>query len=324
MNQTQQKTRTMKKMVNFFLFFLLFTFTVSVQALENLTVLLDWFPNPDHATLFIAQELGFFKEQGLNVTLIGPADPSDPPKLVAALKADIAIDYEPQFIEQIDRGLPLLRIGTLIDQPLDCVVFLKTSSIHSIADLKNKKMGYSSNGMTSIILNNLLKKASLTLHDVQTINVHYNLTQALLTNNVDAVTGMMRNFELIQLDLAGHPANAFFPEKEGVPTYSELILVINKKNKNDPRLIPFLNALQKATLYVKSHPKETWISFVKNHPELNNELNRRAWLTTLPLFTDHPNRFNQKNWGNFANFMYQNKLIKQVQPIELYSIDLEG
>lgn len=304
------------------LFLLLICVSMKVSAHENLTVLLDWFMNPNHAPLFVAKEFGFFKEAGLNVTLIGPADPADPPKLVAIGKADIAITYEPQLIEQVDQGLPLIRIGVLIDQPLDCLVVLNKSGIRSLADLKSKQIGYSTSGVSNIALKTMLNTAGLTLNDVKHINVHYNLTQALLTQNVDAVTGMMRNFELIQLELAGSTPRAFYPEQSGMPTYSELIFVTRTDHVHDPRLIKFLQALTQATHYLVLHPDETWAAFATQHPELNNELNHRAWYATLPLFAKNPFIFNEANWQAFAKFMQQNGLIKQVQPVTLYTIDL--
>ena len=81
------------------------------DAAEKLTVLLDWFVNPDHATLFVAQEKGYFADAGLEVELIAPADPNDPPKLVAAEKADLAVSYQPQLHLQVAEGLPLVRVG---------------------------------------------------------------------------------------------------------------------------------------------------------------------------------------------------------------------
>lgn len=304
------------------LLLLLFCVSMTARAHEDLTVLLDWFINPNHAPLFVAKEFGFFKEAGLNVTLIGPADPADPPKLVAMGKADIAITYEPQLIEQVDQGLPLIRIGVLIDQPLDCLVVLNKSGIRSLADLKSKRIGYSTSGVANVALKTMLKTAGLTLNDVQHINVHYNLTQALLTRNVDAVTGMMRNFELIQLELAGSTPRVFYPEQSGMPTYSELIFVTRTDNLQDPRLIKFLKAITKATQYLVAHPDETWIAFATQHPELNNELSHRAWYATLPLLAKNPFVFKAADWQAFAKFMQQNGLIKQVQPVTHYTIDL--
>ena len=102
-----------------------FYLTSPVQAAEKLSVMLDWFVNPDHAPLIIAKEKGFFKATGLDAKLITPADPNDPPKLVAAGKVDLAVSYQPQLHVQVAEGLPLIRIGTLVSTPLNSLVVLK-------------------------------------------------------------------------------------------------------------------------------------------------------------------------------------------------------
>lgn len=120
--------------------------TVGAQAQTKMTVLLDWFINPDHGPLFVAQERGYFRSGGLDIDLKAPADPNDPPKLVAAGKADLAISYQPQLHLQIAEGLPLVRIGAFVATPLNSLVVLKDGPIHSIGDLKGKKVGFSIGG----------------------------------------------------------------------------------------------------------------------------------------------------------------------------------
>ena len=300
---------------------ILFYFT-SAAATQKLTILLDWYANAGHAPLFVAADQGFFTTEGLNVTLIGPANPADPPKLVAASKADIALTYEPQFMEQVDQGLPLIRIGTLVDKPLDCLVVLQDGPIKTLFDLKGKKVGYSSGSLNSIALKTMLAQVGLSLSDVEHININYDLTQGLIAKKIDAVTGMMRTFEVIQMELIKQPPRVFFPEKYGVPIYSELIFVIHKNNLKDPRFPKFLVALKKGRDYLQKHPETSWLRFAKNHPELNDELNHRAWLASIPYFAVNPAAFNPQEWQNFAEFMLKNGLIKHLQPLRNYAVDL--
>lgn len=201
--------------------------------LQKLTVMLDWLPNPDHAPLIVAKQQGFFKEQGLDVELITPSDPMNTSKLVAAGKADIGISYEPSYLEQIDRGLPVIRIGTLVDKPLDCVVALKDSGIRTLADLKGKRIGISGEGLTAgIMLKAMLAKQGLTEKDVRLVNVRGNLSQALLSRQVDAVTGMGRNFEVPQLELNNYKLVVFFPKSTASRIIvSSFLLVILRKLK---------------------------------------------------------------------------------------------
>ncbi len=267
--------------------FTLQLFSQSVQA-KPLNVILDWFVNPDHAPLFVAQQQGFYKKFGISVNFIPPTDPSDPPKLVALKKADIGITYGLQFQREIAEGLPLKQIGTLIPMPLDCVVVLKNSAIKTPADLKGKNIGYSSNSSNHEMLGIILKKYNLTLKDVHLINVHYNLAQALLSKKVDAIAGAMRNFEPIEIQLTGQKTRVFYPEDYGMTPYSELILIVNKDKVNDPKIKAFLKALRYGTIYLVNHPNASWKIFAKNHPELNNEINKRAWFATIPRFALRP------------------------------------
>ena len=198
------------------------------RAADKLTVLLDWFVNPDHAPLVVAQEKGYFRDRGLEVKLIAPADPNDPPKMVAAGRAEIAVSYQPQLHMQVDAGLPLKRIGTLVATPLNSLVVLADGPIREIADLKGRKIGFSVGGFEDALLKVILARHGLGLDDVTLINVNFALSPALIAGQVDAVIGAFRNFELNQMDIVGRPGRAFFVEEEGVPTYDELILIAHK------------------------------------------------------------------------------------------------
>lgn len=311
----------MKKIISIILTFIAASaIATAEQTPQKLTVMLDWFPNPDHAPLVVAAQKDFFKEQGLDVQLIGPADPTDPPKLVAAHKADLALTYEPQLMEQIDRGLPLIRVGTLIDKPLDCIVVLKSSGIQSIADLKGKKIGSSASGLNSLMLHVILQKAGMSEKDVELVTIKYNLTQALLTHKVDAVTGIMRNFEVPQINSTGQKVLAFFPEEHGIPNYSVLVFAANTDHINDSRLPRFLAAVKKGVKYLNEHPQESWDLFAKQYPESNNAVNHDAWFITMPYFAEDPASFDSNEWQHFAKFMYDNHMISKIQPVSRYAI----
>ena len=285
-------------------------------ASEKITVLLDWFINPDHAPLIIAKEKGFFIAAGLDVKLIAPSDPSMPPKLVAAGKADLAVSYQPQLHVQVDQGLPLIRIATLVSTPLNSLVVLKDGPIKSIKDLKNKKIGFSVGGFEDALLSVMLSKYGLSLKDVTLINVNFSLSPSIVSGKVDAVIGAFRNFELNQMDIVKKPGRAFYPEEEGVPPYDELILVAHKNNLADKRLRKFVDAIEYAVQYLINHPKESWNIFINAHKNLNDELNTRAWRDTLPRFALRPAAFDRKRYQRFAEFLKSQDLIKKVLPIQ--------
>lgn len=291
-------------------------------AAERLTVLLDWFVNPDHAPLVVAHERGFFADAGLDVQLIAPADPNDPPKLVAAGKADVGVSYQPQLHLHVGAGLPLVRVGTLIATPLNSLVVLADGSVRTIKDLKGRKIGFSVGGFEDALLGAMLERHGLSRADVDLVNVNFALSPALLSGRVDAVIGAFRNFELNQLALEGRQGRAFFPEEEGVPAYDELILIAHAGATNDPRLGRFVDAVERAVLFVVNHPAEAWAAFVRAYPDLDDALNRRAWADTLPRFALRPAALDQRRYRRFASFLAGRKLIGDPPPVATYAVEL--
>ena len=293
------------------------------QAGDKLTVLLDWFVNPDHAPLIVAREKGYFAAQGLDVDLIAPADPNDPPKLVAAGKADIAVSYQPQLHVQVDQGLPLKRIGTLVATPLNSLVVLADGPIGEISDLKGRKVGYSVGGFEDALLAAMLARHGLGLADIELINVNFSLSPSLISGQVDAVIGAFRNFELNQMDIVERPGRAFYVEEEGVPPYDELIYIANTAAMDDPRLPRFLAAVEAATQFLINHPEAAWKLFIGAHKDLDDELNRRAWRDTLPRFALRPAAADDGRYTRFAAFLAEQKLIKKALKAEAYTVDLQ-
>ncbi|WP_421979754.1 ABC transporter substrate-binding protein [Roseibium sp.] len=296
--------------------------TAPVHAADKLTVLLDWFTNPDHAPVITAQTKGFFKAEGLEVELIEPADPAMPPKLVAAGQGDIAISYQPTLHAQIEEGLPVAWIGTLVETPLNSLIVLEDGPIKTLEDLKGKTIGYSVSGFEDAMLGQMLKSVDLSVDDVELINVNFSLSPALMSGQVDAVIGAYRNFELTQLEIEGKKGVAFFPEENGVPIFDELIYVVNKDKTGDPRFAKFLAAIEAATVYLTNHPEDAWDAFIKAYPELNDELNRRAWADTLPRFAKRPATLDEGRYQRFAEFMAEAGLISKVVPVETYAVEI--
>ena len=294
------------------------------SAQDKLTVLLDWFINPDHGPLIVARERGYFDAAGLEVTLVEPADPSAPPKLVAAGQADLAVSYQPQLHVQVSEGLPLVRVGTLFATPLNSLVVLADGPVEKISDLKGKKVGYSVGGFEEIVLGAMLRSHGLALSDVELVNVNFSLSPSLITGQVDAVIGAFRNFELNQMNIVGHPGAAFFPEEEGVPPYDELILVSHHDDADSPVIRRFLDAVEAATIWTVNHPAAAWDLFRKTDKKLDDELNKRAWIDTLPRLALRPAALDTRRYDRFAAFMLENGMISETIPVSLYAVEVTG
>ena len=300
--------------------FLLLTITCNVSASsQKLTIGLDWFINPDHAPLIIAKKRNFFRDLNLEVEMIEPADPNDPPKLVAAGKLDLAISYQPQLHIQVDQSLPVVRVGTLVSVPLNSLVVLKDGPIKTISDLKGKKVGFSVGGFEEALLSGMLQKYNLNMSDVDLVNINFSLSPSLIAKKVDAVIGAFRNFELNQMDIVNHPGRAFYPEEHGVPTYEELIYIANQKNKNNPLFDKFFSAIQKATLTIINDPISTWKDFSSYRKGLDDELNKRAYKDTISRFALRPQAHDLKTYINFSKFLEKKGIIKKIIKVETFA-----
>ena len=306
------------------LLFVLILIIPSLAAAAKLSVILDWFVNPNHGPIIIAQENGYFAEQGLEVEIIAPADAAAPPKLVAAGKIDLAISYQPQLHLQVHAGLPLVRVGTLIATPLNCLLVLDEGPVRSIADLKGRKIGYSVAGVEEALLTAILGRYDLSLADVELVNVNWSLSPSLMSGQVDAVIGAYRNFELNQMEIEDIKGRCFYLEEEGLPPYDELIYVAHRTEHNKDAIRRFLTATEKATQYIVNHPQQSWEIFSATAKELQDELNRKAWADTLSRFALRPAALDAGRYRNMEVFLNSAGLIANIKPVQALAIDITG
>ncbi len=289
---------------------------------DEMTIVLDWFVNPDHGPIVLADELGYFADEGLAVEIVAPADPSDPPKMAAAGRADLAVSYQPQLHLQIAEGLPLTRVGTLIASPLNCLLVLEDGPVKEIADLAGRSVGFSVAGVEEALLAALLGEAGLSLDDVELVNVNFSLSPALMSGQVDAVIGAYRNFELNQMEIEGRPGRCFYLEEQGVPIYDELVYVANPETMDADLLRRFLAATERATQHIVNHPEESWTTFAATSAELDDELNEKAWTDTIPRFALRPAALDHGRYRRFDAFLAEAGLIETARPVSELAVDL--
>lgn len=303
-----------------FLFMLSLVFTISINASENtakqpeeLSLMLEWFVNPNHGPIIIAQQNGYFRDQGLAVNIQEPADPNLPPKLVASKKVDLAVYYQPNLISSAADGLPLAWAGTLVATPLDGVTVLDKSPIKSLKDMKGKIIGFvSTSHLENAILDTLFEPYDFDSKDVKLVNVGWNLSSSLMSGRVDAIMGGYRNFELNQLAMEGEKGRMFYYEENNVPPYDELIFIANSKKNDKDAIRRFLRAIEMGAQYIVNNPEKSWEIFRDYSPnKLDNKLNRRAWFDTIPRLDLRPAAQDVARYQAFADFLQRKGELKE-------------
>ncbi|MBR3370423.1 MAG: ABC transporter substrate-binding protein [Rhodobacteraceae bacterium] len=284
---------------------LMATTALPAAAQDRLSVMLDWFVNPDHAPIILAQELGYFTDANLQVETVTPSDPNDPPRMVAAGRVDMAVSYQPQLHLSRHNDLPLRRVGTLISTPLTCLVVLADGPVQDMADLKGGKVGFAVAGVQEVMLDAMLAHNGMEPGDVEQINIGWSISPALMSGQVDGVIGAFRNFELNQLQIEGTEGRCFYPEAEGVPAYDELIYVANPDRMDAQVIARFLDATERATGFILNNPDQAWEIFSATAAELQTELNTRAWGDTWPRFATRPAALDAGRYARFEAFLAQ-------------------
>jgi putative hydroxymethylpyrimidine transport system substrate-binding protein len=279
---------------------------------EPLEVMLDFFPNADHAPIYAAEAGGHFKDVGLDVTIRQPPDPAAPLKQVVAGRVDLAISYEPEVLRARDQGLAAEAVGALVQAPLTSIISLPQAGIRRPEDLDGKAVGTAGIDYQSAYLSAIAKQAGAKIEEQ---NVGFNLSSALLTKKVDAVLGAFWNYEGTDLRMRGRDPQILRIEQAGVPTYDELVLVANADQEDD-RIKRFVAALERGVADLRRDPDRALKGLLDANPDLDPKLQRAVLDVTLPLFQPPRGRpygwQDPGQWNDFARWMRDNELLENL------------
>jgi putative hydroxymethylpyrimidine transport system substrate-binding protein len=290
--------------------------TGTTSSAQQLTLMLDWFPNADHVGIYQALAEGDFTKADLDVHVQVPSDPSTPLKLLAAGKVDAAISYEPEVMLARDQGLPLVSVAAIVQRPLTSIVSIGSKHIKTPAQLKGKRVGDAGIPYQHAYLDTILAQAGVPASSVKEINVGSNLVPAMLSGHVDATLGAFWNYEAIQLaQLHKHP-NVIHVEDVGVPTYDELVVVVRKNTiVNHPDVVRrFVQAMARGYESTRRDPEAAVANLVHASSGLDSKLQLASVRATLSsFFPSNPSEpwgwQNQTEWNAYGQWMLRHHLI---------------
>jgi putative hydroxymethylpyrimidine transport system substrate-binding protein len=283
---------------------------------RHMDLMLDYFPNADHAGIYAAQAGGDFKEAGLDVAIRTPSDPAAPIKQVAAGRVDLAISYEPEVLRARDQGLKVVSVAALVQKPLTSIISLPKAKIANPADLKGKTVGTAGIDYQEAYLKTILADSNVDPSTVRVRNVGFGFNPALITGRIDAALGAFWNYEGVDLRLRGKRPRIIRIEKAGVPTYNELVLVANEDalESDADKIRAFIGAVSRGTRDLRRDPNAAIDGLLKANPDLDEQLQRASVKETLPLFFPPEGRpFGWQDpgqWDEFSAWMKENQLLE--------------
>ena len=285
---------------------------------DRFELMLDFFPNADHAGVYAAQAAGYFRQAGLDVRIRQPSDASAPIKQVAAGRVDLAISYEPELLRARDQGLRVISVGALVQEPLTSIISLPRARIRRPADLEGKTVGTAGIDYQAAFLRTILLDAGVDPDRVRVRNVGFGLSAALISRKVDATLGAFWNYEGVQLALRRRRPRIIRVERAGVPPYDELVLVANEDalEREGGRIRAFLGALSRGTSELRRDPERAIRALLEANRELDPRLQRESLKATLPLFLPPRGKpygyQDPEQWDAFAAWMRENDLLREL------------
>jgi putative hydroxymethylpyrimidine transport system substrate-binding protein len=294
---------------------------------EPFSLTLDFYPNPDHAGIYMAEKLGYFEEAGLDVSIQTPSDPAAPMKLAAAGETDLAISYEPEVAIAHDKGLGVVAIGAMVNRPLTSMIWLGKSGIKGVGDLKGKTVAYAGIPYQEAFMKTILGRVGLSLSDVKFVNVGFGLLPALLGGSAEAMLGGFLNVEGVDLRQRGKDPVVTPVDQLGVPTYDELVLVANREalEAEPEKYRLFIAALERGTDAAVAQPGAAAKAVLDANHDLDAKLTEAEVQATLPLLgarvEGKPYGYmDPEEWRTFSGWMRDNGLIESLpEPGELLS-----
>lgn len=197
------------------------------ESLTPVTILLDWFPNPDHVALYVAEAKGHWEAECLDVTIQPPSDPTDPPKLVSTGNVELGVSYQPEMFFQVPAGLKIKSVAALVPNTLNSMMWLEDGPINSVADLAGKTVAEPGFGSNRAYLNAIFEANNIDPASVNVVAVKTALSQALISGAADAVIGAYGNIEGEQMAFDGYSPVITRLSSIGVPNYDELVIIAN-------------------------------------------------------------------------------------------------
>ena len=291
--------------------------TGSPSSAQQLTLMLDWFPNADHAGIYQALAEGDFAKAGLDVHVQVPSDPSVPLKLLAAGKVDAAVSYEPEVLLARDQGLAAGVGGGHRPATADLDRVDRFQAHHDRRAAARQAGRRRRNPLPARVPDHDPRAGrACPLSSVKEINVGDNLVPAMLSGRVDATLGSFWNYEAIQLAMLHKHPNVIHMEQVGVPTYDELVVVVRKNTiLSHPDVVRrFVQAMARGYEAVRRDPQAAAANLVKASSGLDPKLQLASIKATLPAFfpsnsADPWGWQDPKQWTGYGQWMLKNRLI---------------
>lgn len=289
------------------------------QEPTKATVLLDWTPNTNHTGLYVARDKGYYKEQGLDVSIVGPLE-GGVAQLVAAGKADFGVSYQEEVTNARVAGIPVKAIAAVIQHNTSGFASPVEKGIKTPQDFEGKKYGGWGSPMEEAMLKALMEKHGADFKKVQMVNIGSADFFSTVKKDVDfewiywgwtGIEAEQRGIKLNYIKLTD--------EDPALDYYTPVLIASEKTLSEKPELVKkFLKATSQGYEYAIAHPEEAATVLTTAVPELNKNLVLASQKYLAKEYQADAPRWGEMKesvWRTYADWMFSRKLIeKNIDP----------
>ena len=310
----------MKKISKILILCLILVLVVSCgksKSNQKIKIVLDWVPNTNHTGLYVAKDLGYFKEEGLDVEIVQPPEGSTT-ALIGAGGAEFGISFQDTLAKSFakESPVPVTAVAAILQHNTSGIISLKEKGIDSPKKLEGKKYATWEDNIEQAILKKLVTDDKGDFSKVKLIP--YTITDVVtgLKTDVDAVW-VYYAWDGIATERAGLQTNFLKIRDYGeeLDYYSPVIIANNDFLKKNPEIAKkVLKAIKKGYEYAMKNPEESAKILVKNSPELDINL-----VTVSQKWISKEYQSDAKEWGiidgnrwnRFYEWLYKNKAVER-------------
>jgi NitT/TauT family transport system substrate-binding protein len=295
----------------------------TTSAQTPVTFQLNWVAGGANAGFAAAVAEGFYKEAGLDVTLVQGNGSANTAQLVASGRAQIAYADAVSVSQLIAKGAPMKVVSTIYQSNPNQVMALKKTGIKSIKDLTGHKIGVPSGSSQTTMLPLFLKANNLKESELQLLNMPPTaMVPALLQGQVDAILGSMDAYQ-IQAEAQGAELVNFPFASYGVPTVSTSIFANTSFIKDNSEVVrKFIAASLKGWSFAIDNPEKAVRDLKTVFREVNEKLAAAELAAIGPLFCSGGAKYIGKaedgHWAKTQELLAEVKLLPAGQDPKTY------
>jgi len=277
---------------------------------DKVTFALDWTPNTNHTGIYVAQQKGWYKDEGLDVQILPYSDANTPDTLVANGQADFGVSFAEAMVEDRAANLPVKSVAAILQTNTSALASLKSSGLDTLAKFEGKKYSGFGSPFEVPVITTMLKNAGATTGNFDNITTNLSGYDAVVAKQADFVWIYM-GWEGIQAKLDGVGLNTFLLKDNGIPDYYTPVIIANDsflQNHGDVAR-RFLDATARGYEYGVTNPDDAASILINAAPAgtfASPDLPRQSQEYLAPYYKMGQSRWGLqtlKMWTDYPHFM---------------------